>query len=63
MLNAVLRRVELLQTDLADLDPARDLDVTDRVASTARALRDLMIKVGALDALETTSATLTTNGA
>lgn len=42
MLPLVLRQLEALQADLASIDPTGEVDVTDRVAALAVALRDVM---------------------
>lgn len=42
MLSLVLRRLEALQTDLAAIDPNRDADAADRVATMATTLRDVL---------------------
>lgn len=47
MLPLVLRRLEILQADLAAIDPAHELDAADRVAAMAVALRDVLAESGA----------------
>jgi hypothetical protein len=49
MLPQVLRRLEVLQADLAAIDPAAEADAADRIAVTAVALRDLLASAGIAD--------------
>ena len=42
MLSHVLGRLEALQSDLAAIDPTREVDAADRVAAMAVALRDVL---------------------
>ncbi len=41
MLSSVLERLDLLQSELAALDPSREIAVADRVAAMAAALREV----------------------
>ena len=41
MINAVLRRLESLQAELATLDPSHEIAVAEQVAAMAQALRDV----------------------
>ena len=46
MIDVVLRRLESLQAELANLDPLREVNVTDHVAAMAQALRDVLGEAG-----------------
>ena len=45
MMDMVLERLHALQAELAAIDPSHELDVADRVASLASALRDALAGV------------------
>ena len=44
MIDVVLQRLEVLQAELAGLDPASEIEATAQVAAMAQALRDVMLQ-------------------